>query len=420
MRDSYIALNPTTSGIKSSSFLDNVFIIFSLFFFALPQTTMGTSINQIVVNCIMLCITLLFTFPIISTMVRVIFTDKILLVFICYCFMSLLWSAVPIITLIFLLKIITATLFAYYIVLKYNAEVFFKYIIIFLMISAVLSFVLGILFPQYFIHQGINHTGEWKGIFGHKNALGTICAIGIFTTEIWFLTKKTNKVIAGLYFGLFSVLLFLSSSRTAIVVSLICLVIPIIYRVYKNLYNIHRSLFVSFIFFGTIGTAGTIYIVTSNLDFLFSLLDRTPTLTGRTEIWAVVREFIYERMWFGYGGGGFWYSSYALDVWNILNYPGLTSSHSGILDFLLDFGVIGLVIISVHYFCVLIRAVKLSFLKGGITIWFLVFVLFILINNYSDSRFLNTTSIFWVLYVCSSVFTKKQLGTSPQHNFTPL
>lgn len=132
--------------------------------------------------------------------------------------------------------------------IKIQCRGIFKYIIIFLMISAVLSFVLGILFPQYFIHQGINHTGEWKGIFGHKNALGTICAIGIFTTEIWFLTKKTNKVIAGLYFGLFSVLLFLSSSRTAIVVSLICLVIPIIYRVYKNLYNIHRSLFVSFIF----------------------------------------------------------------------------------------------------------------------------------------------------------------------------
>lgn len=246
MNNSSIVLNSTTTDIKSSSLLDKVFIVFSLFFFALPQTTIGASLNQIVVNGVMLCITLLFTFPIISTMVRIIFTDKILLVFICYCVMSLMWSAVPIITLIFLLKMITTTLFAYYVASKYNVEEFFKFLVLFLMISAVLSLVLGVLYPQYFIHQGLNHTGEWKGIFGHKNALGTICAIGIFTAEIWFLFNKTSKATAILCFGLFSVLLFLSSSRTAIVVSLICILIPIIYIVYKGLYKIHRSLFVSF------------------------------------------------------------------------------------------------------------------------------------------------------------------------------
>lgn len=408
MRSSTITLSTPVP----KSLISEIFIVLSLVFFSLPQTTIGVSNNQIIVNSLMLSIVLLLVFPMIGILLKTVMLDKFLLLFIFYSFITLLWSASPIATSIFLLKFLTATLFGYYLVAKYDSKVFFRYLIVFLTISAVLSLAASVLFPQYFVHRGIAHSGEWKGIFGHKNALGTICVIGISTMQIWFIAtaEKKKKAYAISFLLLFVILLVFSASRTAIVISLLSFFIPIIFCFYRASFNKrNKSLFISVLIFGVVILSGIAALIISNLNFVFLLLNRTPTLTGRTEIWKVVSVYIKENLFVGYGAGGFWYSIKALDVWDLLNYPLLTSSHSGLYDFLLDYGLIGLILITIQYIFLIGRSLRLYLLNQGTTIWFLFYAIFTLLNNYSDSRFLNTTSIFWLFYVITSLITKKQL-----------
>lgn len=411
MSDLSYPVNPPVLKEQSSRLPDKLFIIFSLLFFSLPQTTIGVSANQVIVHFLMISIVFSVAIYKIGPLIKTLLSDKMLFAVILYILISITWSAAPLATAIFLLKFITSTLFAVYVSSKYTLESFFNFLVVFLITSAILSLMAGILLPGYTIHTGVAHAGAWMGIYGHKNGLGTMCVLGISAMLIWFFSTpdKIKKIISVAGLGLSISLLVLSTSRTAIVVSIVCAIIPVVHIGYRKLFRIHRSIFISSIIFGIVALAGAVYLVTVNLNSIFALMDRNPDLTGRTEIWAVVMTYIKERVWLGYGYGGFWNSGYAVKVWDTLQYPLLGSSHSGLYDLLLDFGAIGLMIISIQYLFLLGRAIKLSFIKRGQgkVIWFLIFTLFMLINNYSDSRFLNTTSIYWVLYVCTSILMKK-------------
>jgi len=399
--------------VRPPSFSIRVFIIISLVFFSLPQTTLGISYNQIIVSSAMFLIIFLCTMSDIRSMVQHVLMDRMLLVLVVFFLLSLLWSATPLATLVSLLKFCTATLGALYIASKCTLKSFFNYFIIFLFVSAVLSIAVGIILPQYTIHRGVAHSGSWMGIFGHKNAMGTICVLGITAMQVSLFSNPNRrmKVLSAVSLALYILLLILSASRTAIVVTALLTCSSLIYIVFRSLYGLHKSLFYSLVCWGVVICSGIGYLFLMNLDLIFSLMDRTPELTGRTEIWTVVQLYIQERLWFGYGMGGFWNSGYALEVWDTLNYPYLTSSHSGLYDFLLDFGVLGLMILAAHYFILLRACIRLSIRSRGrgIIMWFLIFILFIIVNNYTDSRFLNTTSVFWMLYVCSSLLIRKSL-----------
>ncbi|SDS27976.1 O-antigen ligase [Paenibacillaceae bacterium GAS479] len=390
------------------NFIEKSFIIFLFVFFALPQLTVDNSEIQITAHIFILSLLIIFVLRDAGAIIKTISSDKILVFFILYIAATSFWSVNYYVSLIALLKFLSATLFSYYVVSRCSVKILFDILVSFFKLSAILSMGASVLFPQFFVHSEIYHLGLWKGIFGHKNALGTICVLGIAALQVKLLVMKKSK-IDFLFLFLMIFLLVKSGSRTAFIISVTCVIIVYLIIFMKKILKISPSLFVSFIFFGTIILAGVVFFVRIKMDVIFALMGRSADLTGRTDIWFVTKEFIWDKLWFGYGYGSFWHSKYVDELRGILNYPLLASSHSGLYDLLLDIGMIGLVLFIIHYFSLLKRVVSQLFNSSnrGVAIWFLILVIFIVLNNYSDSRFLNTTSIFWVLYMTVSLMSRK-------------
>jgi exopolysaccharide production protein ExoQ len=81
-------------------------------------------------------------------------------------------------------------------------------------------------------------------------------------------------------------------------------------------------------------------------DFLFSLLGKDVTLTGRTGIWSAVLDSIAKRPLFGYGYQAFWLGFEGESYRVILAVSWvLAQAQNGFLDVMLEMGLAGLVIV---------------------------------------------------------------------------
>src|SRR6516164_5307112 len=79
-----------------------------------------------------------------------------------------------------------------------------------------------------------------------------------------------------------------------------------------------------------------------NINLLYSFLDKDPTLTGRTEFWPYIIDDIYQRPLLGWGFTAFWMlpNPAAEEIFAMIRYP-INEAHNGLLQLLLDVGVVG-------------------------------------------------------------------------------
>ena len=94
-------------------------------------------------------------------------------------------------------------------------------------------------------------------------------------------------------------------------------------------------------------------------DPVLEILGKDATLTGRTELWALVVEKIYERPIAGWGYFAFWGAANpaANAISEELGWAGIPSAHNGLLEMLVEIGVIGTTLISVIF----LRSVWLAY-----------------------------------------------------------
>ena len=77
-------------------------------------------------------------------------------------------------------------------------------------------------------------------------------------------------------------------------------------------------------------------------DTILELIGKDPTLTGRTEIWAYVIQDIWMKPWLGWGYFVFWQQTNpaAVEISDAVHWV-VPNAHNGLLEFLLDVGVLG-------------------------------------------------------------------------------
>ena len=181
--------------------------------------------------------------------------------------------------------------------------------------------------------------GQWRGVFDHKNTLGSIMAIAIFT-ELYLLALGNWRPIWR--FGLLSIyfiLLILSQSVTSLLCTVIYLVGTAVYSVGK-----HDKL------------AGLVVAITLglpllllqlglwyNADFLLSFLGKDATLTGRTDLWLAVLDLIKRSPLLGWGYMATWVpTDPQIAAINQELQWSVPSAHSAYLDVTLQLGLVGL------------------------------------------------------------------------------
>jgi hypothetical protein len=267
--------------------------------------------------------------------------------------------------------------------------------------------------------SGFDTDGYVRGIHAQKNSMGQIAAIQCLT---WFYIKdlKVRRFVSFYIKFIFIsslVLLLLSGSKTSIALFFI---IPLV------VFVVNRVCFFMKFDLGSFYVGIITVLLAINFSILFSypelyklmleLLTGDASLTGRGAIWEFVIGEGLNELWLGYGYGSFWgvgESSIPFMLGDSF-IAKLYQAHNGYIDIWLQLGLVGLfLIILVNFRCfILIGKIK----DGDLVVWFTCLLLFILINNVTESSMFRSSSFLSVIYilviVSVGIEAKKNKGRS--------
>ena len=139
-------------------------------------------------------------------------------------------------------------------------------------------------------------TGNFRGAFPGKNQLGAAMVIGVLGGLHSMRVARRHRFI---YIGttlLCTIVAFLSKSGTSLVTIFALYIFNLIGRFYikggiSRIVSMFAALFVTVAFI----------LLMLNMDLIYSLLDKDPTLSGRTDFWPYVIDYIYQRPLLGLG-----------------------------------------------------------------------------------------------------------------------
>jgi O-antigen ligase len=228
------------------------------------------------------------------------------------------------------------TLFAFYLLVAFNLEELMDLTMMLGSTVAVLSAVMIVGFPQYGLMHLTNHLNEWQGIFSQKNVAAYTC--------VFLLTPVCNRRIlrpsCALYAGTILLFIFMTHSVTAIVIVPVYVVFTMCLPFYRR--AALRS--VVFLLVATILLAVMLALLLfDKAPQLALFFGRDLTLSGRTDMWALLLQSAQKRPLLGYGYAAFWTGMdgesgqfYMATHWFV------AYAHNGFLEILLQVGLIGL------------------------------------------------------------------------------
>jgi exopolysaccharide production protein ExoQ len=219
-------------------------------------------------------------------------------------------------------------------------------------LCAVASIVLLVISPSYALMSG---SSELRGIFSHKNILGQVMAAGVLADLHILRVRGGGRLFNMFMLFLFIIVAFFSKSSTAMLVILaFCIVGSLIALLRKG--AIARVVSVFLIMF----LVPTAAIVAWSPDSLLEMIGKDPTLTGRTDLWPYVLNYIHERPILGWGYSAFWSpaNAAAIKISIALGWT-VPEAHNGLLELLLEVGSVGTAFFAVLW----VRSVVLA-LRG--------------------------------------------------------
>jgi O-antigen ligase len=124
-----------------------------------------------------------------------------------------------------------------------------------------------------------------------------------------------------------------------------------------------------------------------------------------------------ERPWLGYGYGGFWLGEEgpSIEVWQLHGFP-TPNGHNGLLDVLLDLGVIGALIAVFGYVSYLRRAFHLFAIESTWdNAWPVLFLLALFLLNIAETDFLAPNVFYWFVYVSVALQVSRRTAVLQAH-----
>ncbi|TKH41864.1 ligase [Paenibacillus terrae] len=374
--------------------MKTVLTVVGLLAFSIPYACQGLSPRVIAISLLILLFSYLMLLPSLKPLIATLADNPLLTLLMMYIAASCLWAAQEqTSSMLMVLKFVAFSTFGLYLVTHYTTQGCIRLLVITLSVMSILNLLAVLLVPSFAIHGGVEHTGLWKGISGHKNTLGTLSLL-CFVSHVIYYFRGTRKALHVGFVLLNALLLIKCQSTTSLLLTSSLSTFILFILLFKRIRSVAlRGFFIS----------SSCLLVLLGLVLLFSYGDaiasefgKTTTLTGRTEIWQGIAGAIGSHYWFGYGYGSFWANRPSIYA-NGIRFD-LTSSHSGFRDLWIDIGLTGLL---ATITLVITTLFKFRIGKTNMYTWLTaaVFFLFIVLNNITDSRFLNSLAIYWIIFI---------------------
>jgi exopolysaccharide production protein ExoQ len=320
--------------------------------------------------------------------------EKTLLLLIGTILASIGWSVDPHQTINRAVALIGTTLFGVYLASRYSLKQQLHLLGWMFGLAIVLSFLFAVALPHYGIMGG-THAGAWRGIYNHKNVLGAVMTVSTIVFLLLSVELRSNFWCWG---GLsLSILLMLLSRATSPLINLM-MILPafVIFRTFRWRYKL-RTFFLSLL--AVVGFS-LITLVLLQAEALAGLFGKDLTFTGRSALWEFVWQMIGKHPWLGYGYGALWADQYSETgfIWRAIGWEA-PNSHNGFLELWLGLGLVGVTIFLLQFLTSLARTLRLiSQSKTPEYFLPLLFLLFTVLVNLTESTLLDRNSIYWVLY----------------------
>ena len=210
-----------------------------------------------------------------------------------------------------------------------------------------LSYMGLLVVPHLTIHQmgdlvESRLSGDWRGIFFHKNLAGPIF---VFCAFIGIYVARTLSVALGAaLFILSAVFLIFSGAKSAM------LFFPLVLALSFAATQARGSVLSALLCFGPLVLAAFLTLGTIAIPAMSSAIQALPvetSFTGRTEIWKFALEKVGTEPLTGHGFWAFWGGAearYGLEVGPTQWIGSVSHAHNGYLDAALSLGIPGLLL----------------------------------------------------------------------------
>ena len=179
--------------------------------------------------------------------------------------------------------------------------------------------------------------GDFRGVFSHKSVLGQIMLDGSIATLHGLRTGRRGPVTGGLMLALLVAVVYLCKSATSLMGVVVMCSASAIFTMLRR----RGAVRIWALWLCALG-APLLLLGMMFQSSLLELLGKDPTLTGRTDLWAYVIGYIWQRPVLGWGLTAFWSGENpaANEISTILGWV-VPQAHNGLLEILLEAGIVG-------------------------------------------------------------------------------
>jgi len=335
--------------------------------------------------------------------------NPFLLLFVALAVASIAWSIDPALSSRRLVRLGTMVLAcAAFVLMGWHARRYQNVLRPILTIVLLGSIVFGLAFPTLAIHQETSAelAGAWHGLANHKNGLGALSCIAlIFWFHAW-LTREVRLLPALAGGAVAATCLVLSRSSTSLAATVFVMVFLVMllrsphglrpYVPYLIAMLVAALLIYALAILNLIPGQGTL------MAPITALTGKDMSLTGRTEIWAILSDHIRYRPFLGSGYGAYWTAgpvagtaSYEF-IWRMRSfYPG--SAHSGYLEIVNDLGWAGLVCLIAYIVMHVRQSLQLLGIDRNQGALYLAVFFQQAITNFSETHWFSVLSVDFVI-----------------------
>jgi hypothetical protein len=347
--------------------------------------------------------------------------NKLFLFYLLYCLISILWSDYPFVSFKRWIKEFGSLVMVLVILTE---EIPYEALGTLVRRLGFLWLPLSCLFVKYYPDLGRAYAPEgapmYTGIATQKNGLGQLCLISaIFYGWHYVLARKPDfrfrsreNVIDLLLIALLVWLFHLSQSATSFTCALVALLLFTACRVTADKPGrVMTWAIVAVLLFFALDSAVDLNAA------VIHLLGRKQNLTGRTQIWALVRSMVVSP-WLGAGYQDFWMGRRLQTIWSKIGMD-IVQAHDGYLEQYLELGYIGVGFIICIIIAGLVKARRLMdsyYAAGALT---LCLIIVATLYNYTEASFAAINNI-WFLLVLAVIELPEQWwtvdGAQPPYN----
>jgi exopolysaccharide production protein ExoQ len=260
----------------------------------------------------------------------------------------------------------------------------------------VLTLLFAVAIPKFGIMGGV-HAGAWRGIYVHKNVFGKVMVLSAMIFWLQATNAKQKRWLPWIGLGLSVCYLLLAKSTTSLINLITLFTLITIYQTFRWRYHLMIPAVITIV---TVGGSLSLWM-TSNAATLLGAFNKDTTLTGRANMWPYIWDMVEKQPWLGYGYSGFWqgWDSPAAYVWTAVQWRP-PNAHNGLLDMLLELGILGVSLFLLGFWTTLIRGLAwLRLSKSSEGFWPLLYLTYMVLANLGESSLMERNDIFWVLYV---------------------